>query len=70
MGGPDGKFSSSGWMLLTNECLDDLQGRLDGCLRSDFSEVESAQNLPRTSEITFFILVTLDLSIIKLFSSL
>jgi hypothetical protein len=61
-GGLDWKFSSSGWMLLTDERSDGLQGRPDGCLGSDFSELEFAQNLPGTSEIAFFILVKLNLS--------
>jgi hypothetical protein len=39
----DGKFSSSGWMLLTDEHLDVILSRLDESLRSDFSELKSAK---------------------------
>jgi len=43
-------------------------GLPDGNLGSDFSELESAQNLPGISEITFLKLMTLQLFIIRLFS--
>jgi hypothetical protein len=56
------EFSSSRRMLLTDEHPNGLQGRPDGCLGSDFSELESAQNFLGTSEIAYFILVTLNLS--------
>jgi hypothetical protein len=49
-------------MLLTEERPDSRQGRPDEILGSDFSELESAQNLPGTSEIAFFMIVTLNLS--------
>jgi hypothetical protein len=42
-------------------------GRLDGNKGSDFSELESAQNLLGTSEIAFLKLMTLQLIIIRLF---
>jgi hypothetical protein len=61
-GRPDGIARSSGRTLLTEECLDSRQGRPDRILGSDFSELEFAQNLPGTSEIAFFVLVTLNLS--------
>jgi hypothetical protein len=61
-GSPDGIVTSSGMMLLTDECRDALLGRPDGNKGSDFSEFESAQNLPGTFEIAFFMLVTLNLS--------
>jgi hypothetical protein len=61
-GRPEGIATSSGRMLLTDKRPNGLQGRLDRCLGSDFSELEFAQNLLRTSEIDFFILVTLNLS--------
>jgi uncharacterized ion transporter superfamily protein YfcC len=61
-GRPNGIAMSSGRMLLTDERLDDLQGRPDGFLGSDFSMLESAQNLLGTFEIAFFILVTLNFS--------
>jgi hypothetical protein len=57
-----GIATSSGRMLLTDEYPDSRQGRPDEILGSDFSKLESAQILPRTSEITFFMLVTLNLS--------
>jgi hypothetical protein len=50
-----------GRMLLTDERLDSRQGCPDGILGFDFFELESAQNLPRTSEIAFFMFVTLNL---------
>jgi len=43
------------------------QGRPDWILGSDFSELESTQNLPGTSEIAFLQLVTLVVVIIRLF---
>jgi hypothetical protein len=45
-GGSDGIATSSGWMLLTDECLDALLSCWDRSLGSGFSELESAQNLP------------------------
>jgi hypothetical protein len=45
-GRPDGKFSSSGRMLLTDERPGVILSRPDGSLGSDFFELESAQNLP------------------------
>jgi hypothetical protein len=47
-GRPDGITTSSGWMLLTDERLDAFLGRLNRNKGSDFSELESAQNLPCT----------------------
>jgi hypothetical protein len=41
-------------------CLTDE--RPDGIFGSNYSDLESAQNLPRTSEIAFFMLVTQNLS--------
>jgi len=61
-GRPDGIDTSSEWMLLTDERPDSRQGHLGGILGSNFSELESAQNLSGTSEIAFFMLVTLILS--------
>jgi hypothetical protein len=52
---------SSGRMLLTDERLDFRQGRPDGIMGSNFSELQSAQNLHRTSKIDFM-LVTVNLS--------
>jgi hypothetical protein len=54
-GHPDGIATSSGRMLLTDKGT-------DGSLGSDFSKLESAHNLPGTSEIAFFMLVALNLS--------
>jgi hypothetical protein len=45
-GSPDGIAMASGWMLLTNERPDALLGCPDRNKGSDFSELESAQNLP------------------------
>jgi hypothetical protein len=42
---PDRKFSLFGRMLLTDERPDIMLSRPDGSLESDFSELESAQNL-------------------------
>jgi hypothetical protein len=47
-GHPDGITASSGRMLLTDESPDASLDCPDGNLGSDFSELESAQNLPRT----------------------
>jgi len=44
--GSDGIATSSGQMLLTDERPDALLSRPDRSLGSDFSELESAQNLP------------------------
>jgi hypothetical protein len=44
-GRSDGIATSSG-MLLTDERLDVIMGRPDGNLGFNFSELESAQNLP------------------------
>jgi hypothetical protein len=57
-GRPDDIATSSRQMLLTEKRPDSRQGHPDGILGSDFSELESAQNLLRTSEIAFFKLVT------------
>jgi hypothetical protein len=43
----------------STENLLDTDGRPDGNLGSDFSELEFAQNLPETFEIAFLKLVTL-----------
>jgi hypothetical protein len=45
-GRPDGIATSSGRMLLIDECPDVLLGRSDKNKGSNFSELESAQNLP------------------------
>jgi hypothetical protein len=45
---PSGITTSSGQMLLTDERPDALLGHPDGNKGSDFSELESAQNLPCT----------------------
>jgi hypothetical protein len=45
-GRPDEKFSLSGRMLLIDERPDVILSRSDGSLGSDFSKLESAQNLP------------------------
>jgi hypothetical protein len=45
-GRPDGIATSSEQMLLTNERPNTLLSRPDESLRSDFSELESSQNLP------------------------
>jgi hypothetical protein len=45
-GHPDGIATLSGRMLLTDERLDALLGRLDENNGSNFSDLESAQNLP------------------------
>jgi hypothetical protein len=58
----DGIAKSSGRMLVIDERPDGLQGRPNGFLGFDFSELESRQNLLGNSEIAFFILVTLNLS--------
>jgi hypothetical protein len=49
-------------MLMTDEHPDSRQGHPGGILGSNFSELESAQNLLGTFEIVFFMLVTLNLS--------
>jgi len=47
-GRPDGKFSSSWRMLLTDERPDIILSPPDGSLGSDFSALKSTQNLPWT----------------------
>jgi hypothetical protein len=59
-GRSNGIDTSSERILLTEERPDSSQGRPDGILGFDFSELESAQNLPETSEIAFLQLVTLE----------
>jgi hypothetical protein len=54
-------------LLDTDGHLDTSLGRLDGNKGSDFSKLESTQNLPRTSEMAFLKLVTLQVVIISLF---
>jgi len=54
-------------MLLTDERPDTLLSCPDKNKGSDFSEVESAQNLLEISEIAFLKHVTLQLVIIRLF---
>jgi hypothetical protein len=44
-GSPDGIAMSSGRMLLADERPDVILSRLDGCLGSNFSDLESTQNL-------------------------
>jgi hypothetical protein len=66
-GSSDGIAMSPGWMLLTDERPDALLGRPDRNKGSDFSELESTQNLRGISEIAFLKLVTLQLVIIRLF---
>jgi hypothetical protein len=47
-GGLDDITTSSERMLLTDECLDAFRSHPDGSLGSNFSELESVQNLPST----------------------
>jgi hypothetical protein len=54
-------------LLDTDGCPDASLGRPDGNKGSNFSELESEQNLLGTSEIAFLKLVTLQLVIIRLF---
>jgi len=54
--------TSSRRILLTDERPDSRQSCPDEILGSDFSELKFTQNLPGTSEIAFFMLVTLNLS--------
>jgi hypothetical protein len=44
-GRPDGKFSSSGWMLLTDELLDGIPRLPDGCKGIELIDLNSAQSL-------------------------
>jgi hypothetical protein len=44
-GGLDGKFSSSGRMLLTDECPNGIPPRPDGCKGSKLIDLNSAQSL-------------------------
>jgi hypothetical protein len=44
-GHPDGKFSSFGWMLLTDERLDGIPRRLDGCKGTELTDLNSTQSL-------------------------
>jgi len=66
-GSPNDILMSSKRMFLTDERPNALLGRPDGNKGSDFSELESAQNLHEISEIAFLKLVTLLLIIIRLF---
>jgi len=59
-GSPDSIGTSSRRILLTDECPDKNKG-------SDFSDLESAQNLPKIYEVAFLKLVILQLVIIRLF---
>jgi len=44
-GSPDGKFSSSGWMLLTEERPDGTPRRPDGCKGTELTDLDSPQSL-------------------------
>jgi hypothetical protein len=42
---PNGKFSSSGWMLLSDEHLDGIPRLPDGCKGTELTDLNSAQSL-------------------------
>jgi hypothetical protein len=44
-GRQDGKFWSSGWMLLTEEHPDGIPHRPDGCKGTELTDLNSAQSL-------------------------
>jgi hypothetical protein len=41
----DGKFSSFGWMLLTDECPNGIPRRPEGCKGTELTNLKSTQSL-------------------------